>query len=217
MKMGRKPLSADKKAAIIEAYKSNPSVQGVAKSLGYWHGTVRKVVMESGLPALSNDSVADSIIRRMEANPEMFNKNFEQLSAVLGSSNVVGVLRNQEKYRSTVVEQSKTALLLALCALITEDKLKQASPSAIAAVVPVLAEIASGKYPLGKDYKDQVDPDKIIESIQICLKRVKSFNPVLAKDVGSMVNEIIDLPKSAYKELRQGGSDGNSNSSQDRQ
>lgn len=198
----RKRLSDKEKMAILAAYKENPNVVAVANTCGCSRDSVYRVLAKNNIPTLSNDSVADSIIRRMEKNPEMFSKNFEQLSAVLGSSNVVGVLRHPEKYRETVGEQARTALLLALSALITQDKLSLASPSAIAQVVPVLAEIASGKYNLGSNKPDNLNPENIIESIQIQLKRIRTFDPKLAKDTEETVQGFINLPVSAVKEVK---------------
>jgi hypothetical protein len=91
--------------------------------------------------------------------------------------------------------------MLGLSYLVSEDKLLTASPSAIAQCLPLLAELASGKYALGVGKNDKFNSEEMMVTLKVLLKRVKGFNPIMEKETRGVVEQIIDMPIEAFKEL----------------
>jgi len=196
-----KPISDKQKADIIKAYQITPSVSQVSRQLGHSRKTVAYALQKKGVSvgqSVSADVVADAIIKRIEKDPTAFSKNFEQLSRVLGSSDVIGVLRNPEKYKDAMVTQARTAAMMCLSFLITDNRISEASPSAVAQLLPQLCEIASGKYTFSSGKNPTLNSEEIISSIQVCLKRIRTFNPVLANETSATIKEIEALDATAF-------------------
>ena len=159
-------LSEKQDREIAEMYRQIPNISAIRKKLGYHFNTVARSLRRQGIdysprrtletnPTLvgRDEIIADTILKRIEKNPDLYSKNFSHLARTMGSAGVIGVLRNPEKYRETVVEDAKIALLMTLSAMISDGKLAEASLSALAQIIPVLCDVASGKYPLNAGFK----------------------------------------------------------------
>jgi len=197
-----RPINIKQDKEIFLAYQNDPNILGIARALKHHPITIRKSLLRQGVQLGSVEGVANAILKKIEADPTMFSKNFAQLAKVLGSSDVVSVLRNPEKYKEAMITQAKTAALMALTFLISGNKLSEATPSAVAQVLPVLGDFIGGKYDLGVGKTGNLNPENIIEAIQIQLKRIRIFDPKLAKDTEATVQGFINLPGSAVKIIK---------------
>ena len=198
---------------ILACYNNQQSIRGVSRKMGHNQITVRAALVRQGVKFNDNEAVADVVIKKLEASPTVYDKDFEYLSRALGASNVVGVLKNPERFKETVLSQVDSALLKTVVALNDGKKLEGSSPAALANIAVQLARFVSGEFKLTRTDKQPIDSDKVIESINICIKRMRTFNPVLAKETSDAVDGIINIPKSAYKELN-GGNNGSLNPGQ---
>jgi hypothetical protein len=214
-----KPLTPADDKEIFRLYQEDPNILGISRKLSRHPITIRKSLLRQGVQLGTNEAIADVLIERLKKLPAVTQQNFDQLARAVGSSDVVGVLRNPEKYREAVISNTKAGLLLKIAAMNEEERLKGASMNALSQAVINDARLLSGEFKLSEKEKEAINSEKIIESISFCLKKIRIFNPKLAQETEEVVDGIKNMPKSAYKKLskQNGGNDGHSDTVQNRQ
>jgi hypothetical protein len=185
-----------KEKEVVELYRACRNKMEVARTMGMPYITVRNILKRKGVceKMTPSDYVADKVIAKIQADPSIESSNMEYLMKAYGSSEVVEILRNPGKYDEFMRHQARVKLMM-LNAGITLEKISEAPAGQLSQMIPIFADIASGKIKLGEHAEGKVNAGDIVDKLTLSIERIRKISPTLAKEAQEAVDGFLGKPK----------------------
>lgn len=188
-----KAQTALRNEKMLAAYKLCGNYCEVARQFNMSDENARLVISKYGEPTKPEKKIkaaVDKVITGLSAPKiDLTKAHLNELVSVLGSDRAIAIMLQPEKFSDHVVEVAQAKMILCLH-FMSADKIAQASPTALAGILPVLGDLLTGKIKLKSGKREETDPKKIIETLRLSITRIRSFNPTLADDTEAAINKL---------------------------
>lgn len=107
----------------------------------------------------------------------------------IGSEKVLRCFKDPIKLDKRLVEKSRSWVFFILNGMTPED-VEKASLNVKMQMLPILLEIAGGKYPLQPDRDGKVDPKRLKQNILIMIQNIQKSDPLVTQEIKDMLTGV---------------------------
>ncbi len=104
-------------------------------------------------------------------------------------SKILQALKDPEKLDKTLVKLARSKVLFILNSM-TPEVLADSTLTNKCQILPLLLDVASGKYPMQQDERKHVNIKYLQQNILVCIDTIQKSNPALAKEIKDKLDGI---------------------------